>query len=400
MSRNSLKFLQFSDLHLDRSFSSGRLKLPFEKARERKHELKQALERVVQLSIEQEVELILLPGDLWEEDQLDHDTVPFVMEQLESIQVPVVIAPGNHDYYSISSHYANEMGKSRFSREWSDNVYIFREYDWQHITVPELDGVSISGLACGPQDKIHNRLLQHPIQVPPADLNILVLHGSRDDHVPPGKKITQPFSDRELLAQPFDYIALGHYHTHANITDDSGLIRGAYSGATCSLRLSESGGHGVLLGTVRAGGVKPEDLKFHEIDHRQIHKLTIDVSRQTNSRAVEQLIHVEIENNEIKPEDICYIELTGSYMHGRNIQLFDKLSHDHYHLEIDISKIRPRWNPDDEGSTNSAEIAFKKEMKQLIDAAEANGDLKQGESYINSLNYGLDALHNINIAPP
>lgn len=399
MSRKSLKCLQFSDLHLDRSFSSGKLKLPFTKAAERRDELKLALEKVVRLAKEEKVEIVLLPGDLWEEDQLASDTVPFVMEMLESIAVPVLIAPGNHDYFHISSHYSNEMVSSILGREWSKNVYIFQQYDWQHIAIPQLDGVTVSGLACGAQDQIHSRHLQNPVHVPQSDINIAVLHGSRDDYIPPGKRITQPFSDRELLAQPFDYTAFGHYHARINITEESGMIRGAYSGSTCSLRLSEPGSHGALIGIVQPGGVKPEDLEFHSIDHRQIYNLSIDISTLTNSRAVERHIEDELKKIGVRPEDMCLIELTGSYQHGRDIRLTDKLSQEYYYIKVDNSSVRQRWMPDDETSGNTTEAAFKDEMKQQIDEAQAKGDLKQVESLINSLNYGLDALHNNEIIP-
>ena len=96
---------------------------------------------------------------------------------------------------------------------------------------------------------------------------------------------------------------------------------------------------------------------------------------------------------------MCLIELTGSYQHGRDIRLTDKLSQEYYYIKVDNSSVRQRWMPDDETSGNTTEAAFKDEMKQQIDEAQAKGDLKQVESLINSLNYGLDALHNNEIIP-
>ena len=76
---------------------------------------------------------------------------------------------------------------------------------------------------------------------------VALFHGSREGHCPPGQKLTAPFSDDEALRSPFDYLAVGHYHTPSRLDADGGT-RLAYAGAPIALDLSEVGAHdGVLL---------------------------------------------------------------------------------------------------------------------------------------------------------
>ncbi len=398
MTRTSIKFLQISDLHLDRSFSGGRLKLPYEKAQQRQSELREALQRAVELAKEQNVEVILIVGDLWEEELLAPDTVPFVIDVLSSANVPVVIAPGNHDYYSIGSHYGEEFVASRFDK-WPPNIYIFRNYEWKHISIPELSGVIFSGLACGPKGVIHERLLKDPLDVPEADIRICLLHGSRDTNIPPGKDITLPFNDAELLAQPFDYVALGHYHSSSVITDSNGNIRAAYSGSTCALSVSDSGEHGVYIGIVQSGGVKQTDFKFQKIDKRSIHELSVDISSLAHTQAVEQRIIKRLSEANVQTEDIAIVRLEGTYPHGNHIPISDKIREACFHLEVDMSAVRPEWNLDDSGDSNTTEASFRKQLKVLIEKATTEGNNKQISLYTNALFYGLDALHNRPITP-
>jgi len=278
MSRNQIKFLHFADLHLGRSFLGGRLKLSVEKARKRVRDQQDALIKAVDLAQKEKVDLILIAGDLWEEEGLTNTIVAFVFEVLEGTGIPVIISPGNHDYFSVSSHYSSEITRITAGRSWPDNVTIFNSYDFTHLELSELPSVVITGIAYHSNQSVKTRKLQTVLQPPEADIQLCILHGSRDGFLPGGKLVTMPFSDDELLAQPFSYTALGHYHSHSIIKNKSGIIKAAYPGSPVALTASETGTHGCLIGTVSADGVQSSDLEHIELDPRRNHRIKLDIT--------------------------------------------------------------------------------------------------------------------------
>src|SRR5262249_51173117 len=144
----TLRFLQLSDLHLDSSLQSGRIGLSPAKARTRLTEIRQILPRACALSRKRSVDLVLLPGDLFDDEAVTQDTVNFVLGHLASLHpVPVVIAPGNHDYYSLGSPYNNDLLVARQQRLWPDNVHVFKDGRWSTREFARLPGVRVTGMA-------------------------------------------------------------------------------------------------------------------------------------------------------------------------------------------------------------------------------------------------------------
>jgi len=403
MERTSLKFLHLADLHLDCPLTGGLLKLPYEKAGRRAREQREILVSAVELAREEGVELILIGGDLWEEDTLAQDTVPFVIDTLGRAGMPVVIAPGNHDYYSPGSHYSSDITSARFGRGWPDNVHIFQEHDFTHFTPPGLEGVCVTGLAYLTNQPVQIRLLGSPIEVPEAKLHICVLHGSRDEYLPPDKDRTLPFSDEELLNQPFDWTALGHYHTRSQVTDKKGQVRAAYPGATCGLAANETGPHGALIGLVKEGGVAPADLVFHQLDPRQIRRLKMDISGLQHIQAVEKRISEELSNADVNKDDLTLVELEGTYPQGSRLTFGEDFIHEAcFHLRIDCSAVRPEWEIEDDEKTvppRTTEAIFRKELRRRIEEAIERGDPGEVTRLQNAMFYGLDALHGQPITP-
>ena len=60
----SLRFLQFSDLHLDGSLTGSRLGLPPAKRALVRRGVEAALDRAIALAVEREVDVVFCPGDL------------------------------------------------------------------------------------------------------------------------------------------------------------------------------------------------------------------------------------------------------------------------------------------------------------------------------------------------
>jgi len=401
MPRSTLKFLQLSDLHLDRSLSSGKLRLPYEKADQRLRELRDILGRAVDLAREEQVEVMLIPGDLWEEESLSPETVQYVIERLGALGIPVVISPGNHDYYSPASHYSSDIVQARFGRSWPSNVFIFRDYDLTTTLIPGLEDVQFTGVAFHSNQPVIIRKLAVRAEHRDGMLHIALIHGSRGD-IPSGKMAAIPFNDAELLAQPFDWTALGHYHSSAYVRDDSGRVRGAYAGAAASLALEEYGKHGVLVGTVRMGGVAESDLRFFLLDKRQIHRLAVDVTGLSHIQMVESKIAESATAAGVTSEDMLLVELTGNYPQGSRISLSDEfLRGVAWHARVDASAVLPEWDLTfkDDLNPRTTEALFRARLHKMMNEATQRGDANESRRLQNALFYGLDSLHGRPITP-
>ncbi|NQT34340.1 metallophosphoesterase [bacterium] len=410
MIRKSLKFLHLADLHLGYNFMGGRLKLPYEKAQLRSREQLDVFSCALRLARDEKVDIILIAGDFWEEDQLNSETLAFVHDQLATVDIPVMIAPGNHDYYSPGSHYSDEISRVTIKKSWHSNVHIFKDYDFQHFQSPDLDGVIVTGLAYHSNQPVAVRKFKDPIQLPEADIHLCVVHGSRDDHLPKGKMRTMPFSDAELLSQPFDYVALGHYHSQIGIEDSEGSIRAAYPGSTMALNVDETGMHGCLIGTIHSDGklrntgknACTTEIVFHELDKRRIHRLSVDISGLQYIQAIETKISSVLDQNGVRKEDMALIELTGTYPRGSRINIEDESLKDScFHLLIDATAVRPEWDIDDidQGKSLTTEGIFRNRLRAMIDEAVEKNDDAELEKLQNALYYGLDALHDKPITP-
>ena len=108
-----VKLIHGADFHLDSPFAG----LTPEQAARRRGEQRELLERLGQLARDRGAELVLLAGDLLDGRQTYRETAQALAQSLGSMPCPVLIAPGNHDYFSIKSLYA--------ALEWPDNVHIF-----------------------------------------------------------------------------------------------------------------------------------------------------------------------------------------------------------------------------------------------------------------------------------
>ena len=122
----SLRILHTADLHLDSPFEG----LGAGKAAVRRKEQRELLAALAELAAREQVDLVLLAGDLLDSDGNYAETGETLVRCLKQIRVPVFISPGNHDCYTASSPYAR--------LRMPENVHIFRSNAIQAVDLPEL----------------------------------------------------------------------------------------------------------------------------------------------------------------------------------------------------------------------------------------------------------------------
>jgi DNA repair exonuclease SbcCD nuclease subunit len=340
-----VRFVQFSDVHLDARLEESKLALPEEKRQRRQREVRQVVAEACSLAKEKNCDVVLIPGDLFDDETAEWDTVRFLMDRFGSIApVPVFITPGNHDPYLPQSPYNADFLAEKEKGKWTENVHIFSSNSFQTVCLEARDDVTVTGIANVGREFEQRRILGERISLPEAAVNILMVHGSREPF-PPGKEATMPFSDAELLSRGFDYAAIGHYHTYAEVKDGQGRIRGAYSGTPASQRLSEVGEKFVLLGEIAED--KTVRLEKVRLDRRALHSIEVNCCGLTHSEAVIRKVEEEAGKTSNNRDDILFIRLAGRFPCGESLKLpADLLADKYFHVATDTSGLQPDYDLD------------------------------------------------------
>lgn len=404
---SSLRFLQISDLHLNSALSGSKLALPPQKRAQINRDIGQALQRAVRLARDEKVDVVLCPGDLWDDESVSLDAATLIYDQFASLDpIPVLIAPGNHDPYNAASYHHPAWYRAKVNRPHPPNVHVFDQPRIHVITLPQLPSVQFYGCCFEENRPRRERVLDGLRPESDDSLNVLLLHGSQDDIIAPDANalLTAPFSRPELLACSFDYIALGHYHRYSAILDDAGRIRAAYGGIPVARSLDETGEHYVLIGEIEQGGLRADSLKKVHLDPRRILRVQAQVdSTITNSAAARERVEAALEAASVGKEDIVYVELNGRTHPEIASFDFDPAWCDSrcFHLVVDQTRLEPEYDIDallaDEASQKRIDGRFAARMKTLL--AEAQDDPEKQKILRAALCYGLDALNGREVKP-
>lgn len=399
------KFLQVSDLHLGRPMGW----LPPERREERRREQRRALERAVSEAIERGVHAILLPGDLFDAEGVDADTLAFALSVFQVTGCPpVFIAPGNHDPYSDSSHYWSERRLKARGMAWPEHVHVFGAPQWNARAVPGLSGVRVWGRCFTSNIASHERPLAvgSLSGVSGADANgfdVAVFHGSRENACPPGQKITAPFSDAEATHSPFAYLAVGHYHAASRLIADSGAstgVRLAYAGSAVALDATEIGAHGALEVRIEYEQRQPfVEIEFVELDKRKVFDLTADVTGAASAERVDARIKKALDDAGVSDQDLATVRLTGRLGKGVRIGgVSGELEARAFHLRLDLARARPDYDLSvyrgKDPSTTEERFA-----RVLLEQLEKEQDPQQKALIESALYYGLDAFRLHEVVP-
>jgi DNA repair exonuclease SbcCD nuclease subunit len=346
-----VRFLQVSDLHLGRPFGW----LPTGRRADRRADQRRALERVVREAIERGVHAILIPGDLFDQDGADAETMAFALHAFRVTGCPpVLIAPGNHDPYSENSPtWSARLLKAR-GAAWPDHVHIYTSPEW---SVKELDaapGVRVWGRCftsnvASTERPLSQAMVKGVNTADQAGLDVAVFHGSREGQCPPGQKITAPFTDEEIHRTPFTYLAVGHYHAASRIasSDDKSVgVKLAYSGSAVAIDATELGLHGALEVRIEYGFRRPfVEIEFVELDRRKVYDLAADVSGAASPEEVDRRVQRACDQAGVTDADIVTVRLKGRLVNGvRYAGPGADLKARAFHLRVDLRGARPDYD--------------------------------------------------------
>jgi DNA repair exonuclease SbcCD nuclease subunit len=399
------RFLQVSDLHLGAPLGW----LPAERRDTRRRDQRQVLERAVREAIERGVHAILLPGDLFDQEGVDAGTLAFALGAFDVTGCPpVFIAPGNHDPYHPTSLYWSERLLRARAAKWPDHVHVFGSPTWDARPLTALPGVRVWGRCFTSNVVSTDRPLDQPSLAAVSGgetsaLDIALFHGSREGQLPPGQKITAPFSDPEVVASPFAFLAVGHYHTASRLTTNEGAAAGvrlAYAGSAAAVNAGEIGVHGALEVRIEYGRRLPfVETEFVELDTRRVHDVTADVDRATTAEQIDRRIQRAMDDGGAGEDDIVTVRLSGRLTRGvRYTAPSPELRARVFHLRLDLRRLRPDYDLDAYRATEptTTEERF---ARALIDQLDREQDPLQRAVIESALYYGLDAFRLREVLP-
>ena len=360
-----LKILHAADFHLDTPFEG----IPEEKALLRRREQRELLLSMTELARREHADLILLPGDLLDGEKNSFETESTLLRALGSVSCPVVIAPGNHDYYTEKSLWAR--------LKFPDNVFIFRTDAIQTLELEEI-GVRVFGAAY--TDRSCRPLLEgFHAEKYPGTLNLLCLHAEVD------AKDSRycPVSSARLAGSGIDYAAFGHVHKA------SGLLRSGdtwYSWPGCpeGRGFDETGDRFVNLVEIdRETG--HAEMRPVSIGMRRYEILRVDISENEPLLAIHALLP---ENTE---KDIYRIILTGETESAPDTDAIqNSLESLFFHLQV-RDETRPRRDIWEKTGTDTLRGIFLAKCRERYDAA---GSEEEKTLIEMAVRYGLAAMEN------
>lgn len=255
-----MRFIHAADLHIDSPLRglSRYEGAPIERLR---NATRQALERLVDLALEEQVDFVLLAGDLYDRDWQDFHTGLFFREQmvrLDRKKIPVFIVQGNHDAQGVISR----------QLPLPLNVKVFSSRTAETVQLDELT-VAVHGYSFPDRAMPEDLVPSYPAPVNNY-FNIGVLHTSLTGAA--GHDTYAPTSVSALTAKGYDYWALGHIHKRQVVAESPRIV---FPGNLQGRHAKETGAKGCELVTVVAG--KIIETRFVALDVVRWSQVTVEL---------------------------------------------------------------------------------------------------------------------------
>lgn len=236
------RFVHTADLHLDSPLRSLALRNT-DLADIVRGATRQALVRIVDLCLAEEVDALLIAGDLYDGNQTSMNTALFLageLRRLDEAGIRVFIIRGNHD---AQSQVTNEL-------TLPPSVHVFKGRSKAVLakTLESGRDVYVHGMSFANPHAAESLL---PSFQPPAAgaINIGMLHTSLAGAA--GHDLYAPCSVADLQAHGFDYWALGHVHQRQVHASEPFVVM---PGMPQGRDINEAGAKGVTLVTVNDEG--------------------------------------------------------------------------------------------------------------------------------------------------
>lgn len=303
----AFRFIHCADLHLDSPFKGIR-KIDPQQAPWIALATRRAFVRLVDMAIDDEVDFVVIAGDLFDGEWKSADTGIFLSRQLTRLTaagIPVFAVTGNHDALSVVTR----------SVRWPGQATLFGA-DAASIELPDL-GVVIHGRSFGDRHEAADFVDAYP----PARaglFNLGILHTSLTGDV--GHATYAPCTPAELASRGYDYWALGHVHVPRVIQESPHIV---YSGNIQGRDIGETGPRGCQVVTV--DGARRSTVHFVALDDVRWDRVGLSVD-DIDADSVDDIVDAVVSLLESKlPEEgrllACRIAITGATPLHRRLKI-------------------------------------------------------------------------------
>ena len=276
-----MRFIHAADLHID-SPMRGLAKYDGAPVDQLHGATRRAFENLVRFALENDVELVVLAGDNFDQDWRDFNTGLFFTNQLAKLTnegIKVVVLSGNHDAAGTISR----------DLRFPEGAYKLAHHACQTIQPEELDlPVAVHGQSYAQRVVDTNMAADYPGPVPGV-VNIGVLHtalAGYPDHDP-----YAPCTVEELRSKGYDYWALGHVHGRSVLHEDPWIV---FPGNLQGRHARETGAKGFTVGTVDSGEVS--GIEAHDADVVRWAHCNVDISGASDMAEVADQCHTALED--------------------------------------------------------------------------------------------------------
>ena len=274
-----MKIIHCADIHLDSPLQAH---LSRDQAARRNAELTQTFLELIRYAQQEHVDLVLIAGDLFDENRVSRQTLDMVFFAMEqAADVDFLYLPGNHGSQVLARH------------RLPKNLRCFSD-TWQGISYGP---VSIWGLELTKENALR---FYDELNLPSQGTNIVALHGQVATAAGEGL-----IHLGRLKGKNIDYLARGHIHRHRlEQLDNRG--QWAYCGCLEGRGCDETGSKGFVLLDAGLSGVKAHFIPFAR---RCIHAVDVDITGlQTNSQVYTA---IQEKTAHIPEEDLVRVNLAG-----------------------------------------------------------------------------------------
>ncbi|MCE5222183.1 MAG: DNA repair exonuclease [Clostridium sp.] len=364
-----IKVLHSADIHFDTPFSGMTPK----QALKNKEELKQVFENIIKMTLEKEIDILLIAGDIFDNLSVNKTTLYFIKNCFENIsKVKVFISPGNHDPFNEKSFYSIV--------DWPDNVHIFKG-NMESVILEDLNTV-VWGAGFN-TSHVNKSLLKEVERVDKYN-NIMVLHGeittTKDGND------YNPITEEEIARSNMDYVALGHRHKFSEVKK-IGNTYYSYSGCPQGRGFDELEDKGIILIEFKEKFIES---KFIRTSIRNYYEKEINIQGCFGYSEVKNKIINEVPDHERK-NNFYKIILIGEVCEEftLNEEFLQESLKDEFHFIKVIDKSEIKLDIDQLIKGYSLKSIFAKKIYERLQNAETE---EERENITLALKIGLQSI--------
>lgn len=191
----ALRLLHTSDCHIGSA--------PVPTTREK------AFSALIDLAVSTRPDAMLIAGDMFDTPRVSGEILDWTAEQLDRAGCPVVILPGNHDWFEDQSPFL----RIDFEQQCG-NVHVLDEPDGETVVLADLNA-AFFGRPVLDHDPSFRPLADLPTR-PDVGWAVVMGHGLVVDSDHPVRR-GSPIYPRDLAGVDWDYVALGHWSRYREV---------------------------------------------------------------------------------------------------------------------------------------------------------------------------------------